>query len=238
MKPKQLIPQISIVCGEDPADLQNKINAELLAHPLYVDLQIDEDRAILRYNLEIQPPKAVDLLTAGPDHATNIDHHLILCREDSTEAQRVIIELVLEHPGEDRYCCECENYRWGNGCPYREGRVKLMDPACEMFDVKIGYDLQDVQPKSEPKNPQIDWSQAAGSPRYIFEWIGGNPPDQKYLPLEGNDLTAEEISLALYGKPRSIPESKLIILAAKTGAAVLWKTMPFEREAVQLYPEE
>ena len=235
MKPK-LIPQLAIITAEDPEQLQDKINAELLAHPHYIDLQIDDSRAILQYNIEIQPPKAINLLT-GPDQDAHIDYSLILTPENATDIQRVILELVLPDHGPDRYCCECENYRWGNGCPYRDGHIRLMDSACTMFNLHVGYDQPDVQSKTK-KIPQIDWSQAAGSPRYIFEWIGGNPPDPKYAPLEGNDLTAEEISLALYGKPRSIPESKLIILAAKTGAAVLWKTMPFEREAVQLYPEE
>ena len=235
MNPKT-IPQIAIITAENPEDLQDKINQELLAHPNYTDLRIDGSRAIIQYNIEIQPPKPADLLT-GPDQTANIDHSIILAPEDAADTRRVILELALEHPGEHRFCCECTNYVWGKSCPYRTGHVKIMDPACELFDLKIGYDLMDQQ-ESKPKIPQVDWSQTAGSPRYTFEWIGGNPPDQKYSPLERNDLTPEEIGLVLYGKPRSVSESKLISLAAKTGAAYLWKTMPFDREVVQLYPKE
>ena len=234
MKPK-LIPQLAIVTAEDPATLQDKINSELMLHPNFTDLEIDGNRAIIRYDLEIQPPKPIDLLT-GPDQDAHIDHSLVLTPENATDIQRVVVELVLQDPGEDRYCCECQNYKWGIGCPYREGRVKLMDQACEMFDVKIGYDAGDITTE-RPKLPEVTWEHSPGAPRYTFEWIG-DPPDQKYNILACNDLTAEEISLAVYGKPRSISESKLISLAEKTGAAVLYKSMPFDTGVLQLYPKE
>lgn len=37
---------------------------------------------------------------------------------------------------ETRKCCECGIYDWGVGCPYREGRVTLMMPACKHFTVE------------------------------------------------------------------------------------------------------
>lgn len=36
----------------------------------------------------------------------------------------------------DRKCCECGIYDWGRGCPYREGHVTLMMPACKHFTVE------------------------------------------------------------------------------------------------------
>lgn len=41
-------------------------------------------------------------------------------------------------PEEKRHCCECDNYDWGKGCPYREGHVRIMDDACAMFNINIG----------------------------------------------------------------------------------------------------
>ena len=38
---------------------------------------------------------------------------------------------------DDRHCCECDNYRWGKGCPYRKGHIRLMEPACKMFNISI-----------------------------------------------------------------------------------------------------
>lgn len=37
----------------------------------------------------------------------------------------------------NRHCCECDNYRWGHGCPYSPKHIRLMDPACHMFNVII-----------------------------------------------------------------------------------------------------
>lgn len=36
-----------------------------------------------------------------------------------------------------RKCCECGNYDWGRGCPFREGHVTLMMPACKHFTIEI-----------------------------------------------------------------------------------------------------
>lgn len=34
-----------------------------------------------------------------------------------------------------RRCCECDNYEWGRGCPYKKGHVRVMDIACDMFNI-------------------------------------------------------------------------------------------------------
>ena len=47
------------------------------------------------------------------------------------------IDIVVQKP-QGRKCCECENYDWGRGCPYRHGHVQVMDDACSMFNVTIG----------------------------------------------------------------------------------------------------
>ena len=41
-----------------------------------------------------------------------------------------------QYPWSDRRCCECGNYDWGKGCPYRDERVTLMMPACSRFTIE------------------------------------------------------------------------------------------------------
>ena len=46
---------------------------------------------------------------------------------------------IPEEPEElwsDRHCCECDNYDWGRGCPFRDGHVTLMMPACAHFTIE------------------------------------------------------------------------------------------------------
>lgn len=50
---------------------------------------------------------------------------------------REIPEEPKEEPWECRYCCECGEYEWGKGCPFREGRVTLMMNACHHFTVEV-----------------------------------------------------------------------------------------------------
>lgn len=64
---------------------------------------------------------------------TVVDHHIISATKahifyEFTDAEE-------EDKEEIRYCCECENYDWGRGCPYREGHIKLMDHSCEYFNI-------------------------------------------------------------------------------------------------------
>ena len=49
-------------------------------------------------------------------------------------------EAAEEEPWRERYCCECGEYDWGRGCPYRSGRVTLMMDACHHFTVDIRED--------------------------------------------------------------------------------------------------
>lgn len=42
-----------------------------------------------------------------------------------------------EEQWRDRRCCECGEYDWGRGCPYRAGHVTLMMDACHHFTIEI-----------------------------------------------------------------------------------------------------
>lgn len=52
---------------------------------------------------------------------------------------------IPEEPWASRYCCECGEYDWGRGCPFKEGRVTLMMNACHHFTVELkGDDTDEV----------------------------------------------------------------------------------------------
>ena len=54
--------------------------------------------------------------------------------DEYPDKETVEIRLTISVP-HDRHCCECDNYTWRNGCPYRDGKVKMMDRACPLFNV-------------------------------------------------------------------------------------------------------
>lgn len=49
---------------------------------------------------------------------------------------REIVDELAEEAWSGRKCCECTEYDWGRGCPYRDGHVTLMMPACSHFTVE------------------------------------------------------------------------------------------------------
>lgn len=56
---------------------------------------------------------------------------------DGVEAANVVRINLAVGDNSDRHCCECDNYNWGHGCPYRDRHVQIMDRACPMFNVTI-----------------------------------------------------------------------------------------------------
>ena len=65
------------------------------------------------------------------DYEIDVEDH-----DEIEETRTIRIELTIGVP-KKRYCCECENYAWGKGCPFC-GHVKGMAPACELFNVYFG----------------------------------------------------------------------------------------------------
>lgn len=55
----------------------------------------------------------------------------------NVKGQTIRIDVTVGEAHDSRYCCECDNYSWGQGCPYSTDRRKLKDPACGMFNVRI-----------------------------------------------------------------------------------------------------
>lgn len=76
-----------------------------------------------------------EVMNRGSDLGPEPDYDIEFpdARDDSDS---VTIRLRIGQTG-DRHCCECDNYDWGRGCPYRSGHVRQMDPACKMFNIII-----------------------------------------------------------------------------------------------------
>lgn len=93
--------------------------------------------AIIYYNVPkakatTEEPKPNPAGMSAPDYCVDFS----TASEKAEETIRVNLH-VRDHSG--RSCCECDNYVWGRCCPYREGHVRLMDPACAMFNIIIQH---------------------------------------------------------------------------------------------------
>lgn len=76
-----------------------------------------------------------ELMEQDPDYGPKADYDIEF-PDASGGSDWVTIRLKVGK-NQTRHCCECDNYSWGRGCPYRSEHIKLMDPACKMFNVII-----------------------------------------------------------------------------------------------------
>ena len=135
MEPKIKIPQVTILDASDSATLEEEINKVLLQHPNVTDISIEDGRAIIQYDVTVNAPAPPPLETGGPvapDHTLTFTDSL-----DPDQSVRMVVELILPKLAGRYYCCDCDNYDWGKGCPYRKGRIMPMDPCCDMLNVTI-----------------------------------------------------------------------------------------------------
>lgn len=65
------------------------------------------------------------------------DPHVEFLTHTSAIIYRNEIPEEIEEAWTNRNCCECGNYDWGKGCPFREGHVTLMMPACKHFTIEV-----------------------------------------------------------------------------------------------------
>lgn len=160
MEQKQIrIPQIEIVTAPDPATLQEEINKVLLQHPNVTDISIENDRAIVKYDVTVNAPAPPPLEIGNPvapDHILAFTDSL-----DPRQSVRMVIELILPKLTGKYYCADCDNYDWGKGCPYRKGRIMPTDPCCDMLNVTISSQESTIdKPKRidqiEPKQIEFD----------------------------------------------------------------------------------
>ena len=134
---KLKIPQIAIITASDTVKLQDAINVELMQHPDVTDLKIEADRAVIQYNITVDPPAPPEIETntfVKPDHCISFTDSL-----NSADSVKAVVALILPKP-EKRFCAECSVYNWGRGCPYRTDLARPMDPACNLFNVSITLD--------------------------------------------------------------------------------------------------
>ena len=58
--------------------------------------------------------------------------------EEEEDATTIKIEMTIAAP-KGRFCCECDNFAWGHGCPFKaDEHIKRMDSACGLFNVYFG----------------------------------------------------------------------------------------------------
>lgn len=108
----------------------NEVCAELSRATIERVQYVSEREALIFYeDPEIQEP-TTEYEFHGFDHCVDI------ADPEEKGAEVLSIRITVPDPGV-RFCCECENYDWGRGCPYRSGHVKLMDPCCRMFNINI-----------------------------------------------------------------------------------------------------
>lgn len=108
----------------------NEAQAELSRFTILGEEKVDSLSRLIYYETPEEVDRIVDK-PAGPES------DYIINFEDSDPATEVIrIELKVPE-NKNRRCCECDNYNWGIGCPFRDGHIKLMDNACEMFNIII-----------------------------------------------------------------------------------------------------
>lgn len=64
----------------------------------------------------------------SPDYVLISDTEAIIYHDEIEEEQ---------HEWDGRYCCECDHYDWGKGCPFRKGHVTLKMDACSHFNIYL-----------------------------------------------------------------------------------------------------
>lgn len=58
--------------------------------------------------------------------------------EEEEDATTIRVEMTIAAP-KGRFCCECDNFNWGKGCPFKdEQHIRRMDSACGLFNVYFG----------------------------------------------------------------------------------------------------
>lgn len=75
---------------------------------------------------------------------------------------------------------------------------------------------------------------AITGPRYCYEYLCAS--DDRLKCIENQFLSAYEVAYVLYGKIMELSEARLVEIAQKTGAMVLWKSPSlFEHSVTCIY---
>lgn len=111
------------------AEALNEAYAELSRFEVERTERLPGLEALIFYDIPDDLPDPETLAGPEPDYVVELPD-----RGDCSEVVTIRFKIG-KHPG--RWCAECENYDYGKGCPWREGHVRPMDEACQMFNLII-----------------------------------------------------------------------------------------------------
>lgn len=126
--------QVRPVSGENLnefAEAMNEAYCELSRFNIERVKEVSEFSALIYYEIPDELFVADPEVDLGPQPDYDIEFP-----DAPTGGDTVTIRLKVGR-SDGRHCCECDNYNWAKGCPYRDGVVRLMAPACKMFNVII-----------------------------------------------------------------------------------------------------
>lgn len=113
------------------AEALNEAYAELSRFEVEKTERLPGLEALIFYEIPDDLPDAEPEYFGGPEP----DYTIEFPDGDDCSDMVTIRFKVGKHPG--RRCAECDNYDYGRSCPFRDGHVKPMDEACNMFNLVI-----------------------------------------------------------------------------------------------------
>ena len=127
--------QSILVSGNNPqefVDTYNETLAELSRATILRERQISDTSVLIFYETSEELDKKVKAV----EEDEPVDYTIELADPEQDDTTEIVIKIVAP-TANDRYCCECDHYDWGKGCPFRDQHIKFKDRACRMFYVNI-----------------------------------------------------------------------------------------------------
>ena len=109
------------------ADAMNEAYCELSRFLIEQTEKISDLSALIYYDIPDE------LIPQEPDLGPEPDYDIEF--PDCNSGNDTVTIRIKVGKTDGRHCCECDNYRWGRGCPYRDGHIRMMDQACKMFNI-------------------------------------------------------------------------------------------------------
>ena len=241
---ERTVQQIKVIESTNPATFQEQVNEALKQLPTVINVTYPESKglcALIRYNETIEESE-----TAEDEYKLKTGRSYICmdCPDLALDPDRRAVS---------------------HYCRYKKDRTGLKMPACEDFYIRLirgethivtpeerqeQFDDMDRADRERRKNNtrlvqeisrqkklqyKMDREAAAGSCRYLMEWIYGKWPNKDCERLEGKLVTAAEIPLLLGKGTSEWSENKIIKFAQDNGAAEL-RRCTLEGDSIRLWP--
>lgn len=132
--------QMLLIEGRNPSEFAEKYNSALCrlsGHRIESEKFLSDTSMYIFYDDDVSPDDQIEEIRKRAEAAfkeCEPDFVVDATDEENADTETIEIRLVV-NVHRDRYCCECDNYSWGRGCPYRDGRVELKDSTCPMFNI-------------------------------------------------------------------------------------------------------